>query len=322
MTNPVQESEFVPARSPGLASKTQTEKRIKGGLPYVPWYTGYFYVLPAVIIYVIFVILPLLDTLRVSFFKWDGLNPEKFIGVSNYVRLFTNTDFLTALGHNFYFIIFYSILPIILGLGVTAILTRRILPGMTFFRVVLFIPQVIPITVIGVAWVWMLSPAGGPVNEILKGIGLESLARPWLGDFDVARPVVGLITTWMMVGFCMVLFIAGAQHISVELYDAAEIDGASEIQQFLVVTIPGLRNEISVALVTTLIDAMRIFGLIFVTTKGGPGKETSVLATQLYNAAFVEHSVGYSAAIAVVLTIIIVILSSSVLMIQRRLMRE
>jgi ABC-type sugar transport system permease subunit len=120
----------------------------------------------------------------------------------------------------------------------------------------------------------------------------------------------------------MVLFIAGAQHISLDLYDAAEIDGANEVQQFFVVTLPGLRNEVGVALVTTLIDAMRIFGLIYVTTRGGPGKETSVLANQLYNAAFVEHAVGYSASIAVVLTILIVLLSSGALMLQRRLMSE
>lgn len=310
------------ARRPWLTTHLPSKPKLQAGLPYIRWYTGYWYLAPGFLMYLVFVLLPLVDTFRVSFFKWDGINPEKFVNFENYLRLFNSPNFLTALGNNFYFVIFNSLLPILLGLMVTAMLTRRVLPGMSFFRTVLFLPQVIPITVIGVAWSWMLSPLGGPVNEILKAIGLGTLARPWLGDFALARPTVGLITTWMMVGFCMVLFIAGVQHIPEDLYDASEIDGANEMQQFMVVTLPGLRNELAVALVTTLIDSMRIFGLIYVTTRGGPGTETQVISYQLYNAAFVEHAVGYSAAIAVVLTVLILLLSGSALLVQQRLMRE
>lgn len=296
--------------------------RLSAGLPYVRWYTGLFYVLPGLIVYAVFVLLPMLDTFRLSFFKWDGVSQQEFNGLANYARMFANRDFLLSLGHNFYFIIFNCILPIIIGLAVTALLTRHVIPGMAFFRVTLFLPQVIPLTVIGVAWVWMLNPAFGPVNQVLKMIGLTSLARPWLGDFDLARPVVGLMTTWMTFGLCMVLFIAGTQHINNDLYDAAEIDGANEFQQFQVVTLPGLRNELGVALVTTLIGTMRLFGLIYVTTRGGPGKETQVIAYQLYQAAFIERSVGYSAAIAVVLTVLIMVISLSALWLQRRMMEE
>jgi raffinose/stachyose/melibiose transport system permease protein len=313
---------LLPARKPGLVTRFLHRAQPRSGLPYFPWYIGYLYLLPGMVIYFVFVILPLLDSLRISFFKWDGLNPAVFSGLSNYLRLFSNPDFLTALSHNFYFVIFNSLLPILFGLGITAILTRHILPGMPFFRVVLFLPQVIPITVIGVVWSWTLSPVNGPVNLLLKEIGLSSWAVPWLGSFVFARPAVGLVSTWMMVGFCMVLFIAGAQQISVDLYDAVEIDGANEFQQFLAVTFPGLRSELGVALVTTLIDSMRMFGLIFVMTRGGPGRETNVIAYQLYNAAFVEHSVGYGAAIAIVLTVLIVALSTGALAFQRRLMRE
>jgi raffinose/stachyose/melibiose transport system permease protein len=295
---------------------------LRAGFPYIRWYTGLLYMFPALAIFVIFALLPMLDTLRLSFFDWDGINPATFKGIHNYVRMVTNRDFLNALSHNFYFIIFNSILPILIGLAVTALLTRRDLPGMTFFRVTFFLPQVIPLTVIGVAWVWMLNPAFGPINQFLKLVGLSNFARPWLGDFTLARPIIGLMTTWMTFGLCMVLFIAGTQHINPELFDAAEIDGANELNQFLVVTLPGLRSEIGVALVSTLIGAMRLFGLIFVTTRGGPGKETMVIAYQLYQAAFIERAVGYSAAIAVTLTSLIMIVSLGALWLQRRLMEE
>jgi raffinose/stachyose/melibiose transport system permease protein len=296
--------------------------RLRAGLPYIRWYTGLLYMLPALVVFIVFALLPMADTLRMSFYKWDGINPAVFSGLSNYTRMVTNPDFLTSLEHNFYFIIFNSILPILIGLAVTALLTRRDLPGMAFFRVTFFLPQVIPLTVIGVAWMWMLNPAFGPINQFLKLVGLSSLARPWLGDFDLARPIVGLMTTWMTFGLCMVLFIAGTQHINAELYDAAEMDGANEFRQFLVVTLPGLRNEIGVALVTTLIGAMRLFGLIYVTTRGGPGKETQVIAYQLYQAAFIERSVGYSAAIAVALTTLIMAISLGALWLQRQMMQE
>lgn len=293
-------------------------QRLSGGLPWVSWSAGYWYLLPALVIYFVFALLPIADTMRASFTEWDGLNPAEYIGLENYADMVNDPDFWRALLHNLYFIIFSTVLPIGIALAVTSLLTRRRLPGMTFFQTVLFLPQVIPITVVGVMWTWMLNPAFGPINEVLRALGLASLARPWLGDFDLARPVIGLIVTWMTYGLCVVLFLAGVQRIERDLYDAAEIDGAGEFRQFFAVTLPGIRNEIGVALVITLIVAFKLFGLIYTTTGGGPGKETIVIAFQLYQVAFLQNQVGYGSALAVVLTALIIVLSGAALWLQRR----
>ena len=138
----------------------------------------------------------------------------------------------------------------------------------------------------GGVWRWIYNPAFGPLNQVLKAVGLEAWTRPWLGDLQLTLPAVGALGTWAQHGFCIVLFLAGVERIEEELYDAAKIDGANEFRQFWHVTLPGLRNEISVALVITFIAALRTFDLVFVTARGGPGNETMVVSLWLYRNAF------------------------------------
>ena len=282
-----------------------------------PW-TAYLYILPGFIIYAVFVLWPILDTLRYSFYEWSGFSSPSFIGLDNYIKLYSDDIFRQALVNNLWFIVFYTVFPIVIGLFLTALLTRRRLPGITLFRTGLFMPYVMAMVVVGVVWRWIYNPATGPLNQALRAVGLDALARPWLGDFDLALPAVGVVGTWVQFGFCMVLFIAGVQRIDEMLYDAAKLDGANEWRQFWHITLPGLRNEISVAMVTTLIAALRIFDLVFVTTRGGPGNETMVVALHIYRNAFAINRVGYAAAIAVVLTIVIVIISVLVLALRQK----
>ena len=286
-----------------------------------PW-TAYLYILPGFIIYAVFVLWPILDTLRYSFYEWTGFSSPSFIGLDNYIKLYSDDIFRTALVNNLWFIVFYTVFPIVIGLFLTALMTRRRLPGMTLFRTGLFMPYVMAMVVVGVVWRWIYNPATGPLNQALRAVGLDALARPWLGDFDLALPAVGVVGTWVQFGFCMVLFIAGVQRIDEMLYDAAKLDGANEWRQFWHITLPGLRNEISVAMVTTLIAALRIFDLVFVTTRGGPGNETMVVALHIYRNAFAINRVGYAAAIAVVLTIVIVIISVGVLALRQKWLED
>jgi raffinose/stachyose/melibiose transport system permease protein len=181
---------------------------------------------------------------------------------------------------------------------------------------VVFLPQVLSLVVVGVVWRWIYSPTVGPLNQLIRGLGLDEWARPWLGDFIFALPAVGAIGTWFEFGFVTVLMIAGVQKIDEQLYEAARIDGANPWHQFRHITLPGLRNEITVALVFTLIVSFRIFDLIFVLTKGGPGNQTSVLSYLVYKNAFQFNQLGYAAATAVILTLII--LGISVLVIRLR----
>lgn len=296
--------------------------QVEGLKPGQRWYTGYLYLLPGLLAYSLFVFLPILDTFRYSLFAWDGISRPVFTGLRNYTALIHDPTFLTALFNNAVFILFYTVLPILLALLLTGLMTRRPLPGMTFFRAGLFVPQVMSMVVVGVVWRWILNPVNGPLNQLLRAVGLEAWAKAWLGDFTWALPAVGGIGTWVEYGFCMVLFIAGVQRIEPTLYDAARIDGANAYQEFRYVTLPGLGSELVVATITTLIAALRVFDLVFVTTRGGPGTRTLVLAFHIWRNAFVVNNVGYAAAVAVVLTILILAVSVVVLTVQERLTRE
>ena len=271
---------------------------------------GWLYLLPGLLIYLGFTFYPILETVRTSFYEWNGFSAQRdWIGLRNYQALFSDTQFIRAFLHNLVFILFYCILPVFIGLLLASVLSRKALPGMTFFRTVLFLPQVISMVVVGVIWRWIFNPQFGPLNVLLNALGLSGLTRAWLGDFALALPAVGSIGTWVQYGFCMILFLAGMQHISEEYYEASSLDGANAFQQFVHITIPGLRAEIGVALVTTIIAALRVFDLVYVTTRGGPGNATLVVGFLIYRSAFQQNRIGYASAIATVLMLLILAIS-------------
>lgn len=261
---------------------------------------------PALVIYTIFVVWPLLTTIGLSFFDWDGFSTPSFVGLQNYVELATDDDiFAGALRHNFILIGFFSVLPITLGLLLTSVITRRRVRGLAIFRAGIFLPYVVSTVAIGVVWRWIYSPVAGPLNELMTVFGLGSLSRPWLGDFTFALPAVGLIGAWLLTGLTLTLFVAGAQRLDESVFDAAKVDGAGEARQFWHVTLPGIRAEVIVAALITVIAAMRAFGIIFVTTNGGPGNQTMVSSLWIFRNAFRLNRTGYAAALAVVQTTII-----------------
>ena len=278
---------------------------------------GWLYLLPGMAIYLVFIFYPILETIRTSFYKWDGFsNNRTFIGLENYARLLVDGQFLKALLNNVTFIIFYSIIPILLGLVLASLLGRKPLPGLTFFRAGLFLPQILSMVVVGVTWRWVFNPTFGPLNMGLRAVGLDAMAKSWLGDFTWALPAVGSVGTWVQYGFCMVLFLAGMQRIPNDYYEAAELDGASEFRQLLHITLPSLRPELGVALITTIIAALRVFDLVYVTTRGGPGDSTLVTGFLVYRAAFQQNRIGYATAVATIMTLVIFIISLVVLRFQ------
>ena len=278
---------------------------------------AYGFLLPGMVIYTIFMLIPIANAVRLSMTKWDGISQPEFIGLQNYARLIRDSAFLNALGNNFFFILFYTILPILLGLFLASLLTRTRLRGMAIFRVGLFIPQVLSTVVVGIIWRWFFATQG-PINQMLATVGLESWVRPWLGDFTWAPYAVGAVGTWVQYGLAMVLFIAGAQAIDDMLYDAARVDGANAFQQFRHVTLPGLRQQILVAFIVTFIAALRVFGMVFVLTRGGPGKVTDVISLRIYEGAFRLRDAGYSTAMAVTLALIIILVAAVVFILQSR----
>ena len=280
-------------------------------------FVGWFYILPGLIIYLVFVFYPILETIRTSLYQWDGFSSERtFILFDNYIKLVRDPQFLKALLNNLTFIIFYSIIPILIGLVLASLLGRKPLPGLTFFRTGLFLPQILSMVVVGVTWRWIFNPAFGPLNVGLRAIGLDSLAMAWLGDFKLALPSVGAVGTWVQYGFCMVLFLAGMQRIPEDQYEAADLDGANDFKQFVYITLPSLKAEMGVALITTVIAALRVFDLVYVTTRGGPGDSTLVTGFLVYRAAFQQNQLGYASAVATVMTALIFVISLVILRFQ------
>lgn len=260
--------------------------------------------MPAYAFFTAFVLIPIGSTIWTSLFEWNGITEGTWVGLDNYVRVATDSQLRGTIVHALVFVIFYSFLPILIGLGLAGIMSRTRIRGLAAYRVILFVPQVLSMTVVAVAWRWIYAP-DGPANWLLDLVGLGSITRAWLGDFTFALPAVGLAGTWVMFGFTMVLFVAGVQKIPPQLYEAAQIDGAGPIREFLAVTLPQLRGEISVALVFTVTLALRNFDLVWVATGGGPGTSTSVPSTFIFKWAFQTGQVGAAAAIGVILTIFI-----------------
>lgn len=271
--------------------------------PGEPRRVGYLYILPALVIYGLFLLFPLGHSFWLSLFEWDGQTLGTWTGIDNYVAIVQDEELRTAFGHAATLIMFYSVLPIVLALGLTATMSRAKVRGLTFFRTALFMPQVIAMVVVATAWSSIYSP-DGVLNTVLRAIGLGGITRAWLGDFTWALPSVGLIGTWVEIGLAVVLFMAGVQRIPNELYEAARLDGAGPVREFFAITLPSLRGEISVAMSLTIIAALRTFDLVYVATRGGPANETSVPAFEVYHRAFETNEVGSACAIGVTLAVL------------------
>jgi raffinose/stachyose/melibiose transport system permease protein len=277
--------------------------------PGEPRLVGYLYLAPALVVFTAFVLVPLGRAVWLSLYEWDGVTPGTWAGLSNYGDVVSDPDLRRAFLHSLVLLFFYALLPVAIGLLLAGLLARARVRGLTAMRTILFLPQVIAMVVVAVMWRMIYDPESGALNEILRAVGLGSLAQSWLGDFDLALPAVGLIGTWVWFGLAMVLLTAGVQKIPQSLYDAARVDGAGMVREFMAVTLPALRGEIAVALTLTTIAALRNFDLIYITTKGGPGHATSVPAFQVYDRAFESGRVGSAAAVGIVLTAVIFAIS-------------
>ncbi|HET9736591.1 MAG TPA: sugar ABC transporter permease [Solirubrobacteraceae bacterium] len=273
--------------------------------PGEPRLVGYLYLLPALVAFTAFVLVPLGRSVWLSLYEWDGVTPGTWAGLDNYGELVSEEALRAAFLHALVLLFFYALLPVAIGLLLAGLVARARVRGLALFRTVLFLPQVIALVVVAVMWRMIYDPGSGALNEVLRAVGLGSLAQSWLGDFDLALPAVGLVGTWVWFGLAMVLLVAGVQKIPESLYDAARVDGAGMVREFFAVTLPALRGEIAVALTLTTIAALRNFDLIYITTKGGPGDATSVPAFQVYDRAFQTGEVGSAAAIGIALTAII-----------------
>ncbi|HSJ87375.1 MAG TPA: sugar ABC transporter permease [Anaerolineales bacterium] len=268
---------------------------------------GWLFAAPALVMYAIFVLLPLLLTIVYSFYKWNGVGAMTWVGLKNYATVFEVPDLLGTIVNAFWLVIWFSFIPVTLGLVVASVI-HRVATGRLgeVSRTVLFLPQVIPLVAAGIIWGWLLA-LPGLVNQILKAVGLAKLTRAWLGDFDWALPSVGIIGVWVLLGFCTVLLSTGMAKIDPALYESARIDGAGWVQEFITITVPLLRNEIGVCLTVTVIAALAAFDIVYVSTAGGPGNSTAVPGIQIYILAFTQRAVGLASALAVLLMLLVIV---------------
>lgn len=285
------------------AARGRTRRRRPGvGSGRRPW-LGLLYLAPGLILYAVVVIVPVGQGVWLSFFHWNGVTSATWAGLSNYTGFLSDPTLRAAVEHTLYFIIFFSLLPIALGLLSAALTSYKGVRGAGIFRAIIFLPQVITPAVVAVVWKQIYEP-GGPANDLLSILGLGGLARGWLGDFTWALPALGLAGTWAAFGLCMVMFVSSMQAIPTELYDAVRVDGAGPVREFFTVTLPNLRGPMSVVLALTMIGAIRLFDLVWLTTKGGPGISTITPTVVLYERAFANPDVGSAAAIGVIMSLV------------------
>jgi multiple sugar transport system permease protein/raffinose/stachyose/melibiose transport system permease protein len=265
---------------------------------------GLFFVLPSLVIYVIFFLYPFFSSIYLSLTDWDGVQPVmNFVGLENYQRMLNDPLVWRSLAHNVIWVIIGTASPVIIGLLLAMLLWGRI-RGRLLFRTLYFMPVVLSSVVIGIIWGWIYNPIFGILNRALKAIGLDALARGWLGDPDVALYAVLVAAIWGYTGFCVVIFISGLQNVDMDLIDAATVDGANAWRRFFHVIIPQLRHVLTMVIAYTLIGGFSVFDIVWIMTKGGPANATEVIATYTYFKSFKQFDISYGAALSMLMTIL------------------
>ena len=258
------------------------------------------FLLPALVLYGVFVIFPIIQAVHFSLFKWNGLKPlTDFIGLANYQRALQDPIFQGAVSHNIAIIVLSFAIQIPFALGLALILSRQF-RGRAMLRLVFFAPYVIAEVITGVVWSLLLQP-NGLAEGVLTAIGLGALYQPWLADASSVLIAMFFVISWKYFGFHMILLLAGLQGIPQELEEAAAIDGASRAQTIRYVILPLLGPTLRVSIFLSMIGALQLFDLIWVTTGGGPVNASNTMATYMFDWGFKRSQMGYGSAVAVIL---------------------
>lgn len=263
----------------------------------------YALIVPGMVFYAAFVLWPIFRTAQLSLQQWDGLLPPVWVGFSNFSDILTDPATWSAFEVSGVMVIFSCLLPVAVALGLVGLVARTRVRGLSFLRFVYFLPYTVALAAIAIAWRWLYA-ANGSVNEIVGGIFGKGAETAFLGSFTLSLPAVGFITFWGTFGFVVVMLLSGTQHIGRELYEACRVDGAGPIREFFVVTLPGVKQELQVALVMTFVLAMRTFDVPLITTNGGPGSTTTTPSLLMYQDVFVNSQIGQGAAVAVLITVL------------------
>ena len=265
-------------------------------------FMGLIFILPALGGIAVFIIIPVFFSFGLSFVRWDLLNKPEFVGFGNYLNLITSPLFWKILLKTIVYSISTSIFALIIPLVLACILNSKI-RGSEFFKTAYFLPFITPMIVIAIIWQWIFDPNIGILNYVLK------LHINWLYDTHFAMPALIIVSVWKLIGYNMVIFLAGLSTLNQSLFEAAKIDGANAFKTFRYVTVPLLSPTIFFVVLITCISSFQVFDLIYMMTQGGPSNSTNVLVYAVYKNAFEYFQIGKASAIAYVLFAIILALS-------------
>jgi raffinose/stachyose/melibiose transport system permease protein len=265
--------------------------------------TSYAMLTPALILFAVFIAYPLLNTLISSFYDY-GLtsSTRNFIGLQNFLELFGDPVFWVCFRNNLIVLVGSVMVQVGGGLVLAAVFNRGLSrKWSTLARTIVFAPMVMSSVAVGILWQLVFNPSIGAIDAALTFLHLPTPMLGWLGDPNLAILSILFVACWQYTGFMMVILLAGMQAVASELYEAATLDGATEVQMFFFVTIPAIRNVIIASVLITMIGSFKAFDLVYVLTLGGPAHSSEVLGTYLYKNAFNLNRMGYASAIAVVL---------------------
>ncbi|MFD1019666.1 carbohydrate ABC transporter permease [Thalassobacillus hwangdonensis] len=262
------------------------------------------FLLPNLLGFLIFIGVPIVSSLVISFTDWDLLGSMEFTGIDNYIRLANDPEFWISFRNTFFFIFGYLPLVMIFGLGCALLLNKKI-RFRAFFRATYFLPVITSWVAVSLVWKWLYNPKFGLINYMLSVIGIDG--PQWLNDPDTAMIGIIITSAWKDIGFVMVLFLGGLQNISPSYYEAAAMDGASKFREFWSITLPLLAPTTFFVTIISLINSFQVFDQVMIMTGGGPGGSTVVMVQNIYNHAFRYYEMGYASAMSWVLFIVIFI---------------
>ncbi len=269
---------------------------------------------PNLAIFLVFIILPAVLGIRMSLFEWSLLDGSRFIGLANFRNVLKDGMFWTTLRNTFVYVA--AVVPLLTAFALAlALLLAKEGRGMGFFRAIYYVPTMLSMIIVGIAWRWILGFDLGIVNYAIKLLG--GTPAPWLTDGAMANVSLVFVTLWTRVGYFMMMFIGGLQAIPSTYYEAAKIDGADRRAIFRRITLPLLKPITLVVVILATIEAFKAYDLIYVMTQGGPGTSTKFLVQYIYQAAFQEDRLGYSAAMSVILLAVIGVFTALQFIVQK-----
>ncbi len=287
----------------------QKTKKDKGSLKRRNTMIAYSFILPNLIGFFVFTFVPIVFSLVLSLCEWNSGNTGiKFVGLDNFTYMFTqDKSFWISLKNTIYYTV--VTVPVCLAISLAlAILLNKPIQGRTFFRSVFFFPYIASLVAVAVVWMALFNPDRGPINSLLYAIGVQNPPR-WAASQEWAMPTIIGLTVWKGMGYYMVVYLAGLQGVNRELYEAAQIDGAGKWKQFTNVTWPCITPTTFFILMMLIVSTFKSYDTMYITTQGGPGEATKVLAYHIFNSAFISAKFGYASALAMVLFVMVVIIT-------------